>query len=413
MRAIEDESYMFSFRWMVHFGLFVLGLVILFCLRCYPVRVPGTNIDADIAYLLIVAIAGLAYAIVSGINKVDLRSAIACGQYKKAEVVLRQQIAGYKRQRSLDVYRIQNLIDLATICFVGGKVMDAERLCRDALDYAQASVRAQQAMLQGDEPTHEYGSRLICEAGLRTNILKISEASCLIGEILAHAGKYEDAQAIIATGLSALKPFEVYLHTITSQEEQPGGERTYREVPFEIALDFQKIDAYELREAYYSRKSKLLRLSARVHELAGERQKAQSNGTDARSAEWKWLEAAEGLVKEQANFPEMFLKVADCNITMERYESAIQALDKALDLAPSRECLYEILLKRADCLCRRGELDRALDDVEKVLKMVPDSTLALLSRAEINESRGMKDKALVDRQKAESLGVQRRYTELA
>lgn len=44
---------------------------------------------------------------------------------------------------------------------------------------------------------------------------------------------------------------------------------------------------------------------------------------------------------------------------------------------------------------------------------MPDSTLALLSRAEINESRGMKDKAIVDRQKAESLGVQRRYTELA
>lgn len=44
---------------------------------------------------------------------------------------------------------------------------------------------------------------------------------------------------------------------------------------------------------------------------------------------------------------------------------------------------------------------------------MPDSTLALLSRAEINESRGMKDKAIVDRQKAQSLGVQRRYTELA
>ncbi|MBI1271126.1 hypothetical protein GC174_11905 [bacterium] len=70
-------------------------------------------------------------------------------------------------------------------------------------------------------------------------------------------------------------------------------------------------------------------------------------------------------------------------------------------------------MKRADCLCRRGELDRALGDLEKVLKMVPDSTLALLSRAEINESRGMKDKALIDRQKAEALGVQRRYAELA
>ena len=118
-------------------------------------------------------------------------------------------------------------------------------------------------------------------------------------------------------------------------------------------------------------------------------------------------------MKEKANHPKKLLNLANCHISMERFENAIEALDRALKLSPPREFLYEILLKRADCLRRRGQLDKALDDVEKVLKMVPESTLALLSRAEINDKRGLKDKAIVDRQKAESLGVQRRYTELA
>lgn len=413
MRAIEEKRKNLTINKIIFLSIFIVGFIPAVYFKHNPTLIPGTAIDAGGAYIFVLVLLGFSCALVADFRQRNLRAALACGQYLKVEAVLNKKIAGYKNSKSHDIYRIQNLVDLATIYCAGGRLDEAEEFCRDAMEYAIANAREQQEILKSDEPIPEFTTRLISEAGLRANTLKAGEACCLLGEILAQKGKYVDVQACVEKALNALQPIEVFLDIVTSQEELPGGEKTYREVPFDVALDFQKIDIYECRESYYSRKSKLLRLSARVYELAGESDKAQSKRTDARTAEWKWLEAAESLVKEKANHPKKLLNLANCHISMERFENAIEALDRALKLSPPREFLYEILLKRADCLRRRGQLDKALDDVEKVLKMVPESTLALLSRAEINDKRGLKDKAIVDRQKAESLGVQRRYTELA
>lgn len=71
-----------------------------------------------------------------------------------------------------------------------------------------------------------------------------------------------------------------------------------------------------------------------------------------------------------------------------------------------------IHLKRAECYSRLDDLDNAMTDVEAVLDMVPDSPLALVRRADVFEKLDMKDRALVDRQTAESLGVKADYIKL-
>ncbi|MCA9818788.1 MAG: hypothetical protein KC652_27025, partial [Cyanobacteria bacterium HKST-UBA01] len=275
---------------------------------------------------------------------------------------------------------VQDLIALAKICHAGGRLDEADSIAREAVNYAEHGTQLMQASLDRGTRGGARIYREVSQSSLRSCLLLEIESAGVLGEILLDKGRYQEALDVIDAGLYKMRVF-------------------YAD------------EAMSMVAAYFFG-SKLLKLAARIYALNGDEDKVQAALSEAGGFDQKGLEAAQRLAGMKPASPEPLILGAEFYISLEKHDRAIEELSKALELKPEKMHVCTIHLKRAECYSRLDDLDNAMTDVEAVLDMVPDSPLALVRRADVFEKLDMKDRALVDRQTAESLGVKADYIKL-
>lgn len=337
------------------------------------VELPGSNDLLRLVPVFLVLMIGLAIYGLIDRNKDEVRVAIACGQFQQAESELRKRLPRLKRNAAGTEEHVQDLIALAKICHAGGRLDEADSIAREAVNYAEHGTQLMQASL--DRGTRD-GARIyreVSKSSLQSCLLLEIESAGVLGEILLDKGRCQEALDVIDAGLNKMRVF--YTNEI------------------------------ERMVSAFAHGSKLAKVAARIHAINGDEDKVQAALSEAEGFDEKGLEAAQSLAAMKPASPEPLILGAEFHIALDEHNLAIEALSKALALNPEKMHVYTIHLKRAHCYSRLDDLDNAMSDVDAVLNMVPDSALALVRRSDVYEKRGMKDRALVDRQTAESFGV--------
>ena len=343
-------------------------------------ELPGFEDLLRLVPVFLVLMIGLAVFSLIDRNKDDVRAAIACGQFQQAESELKKRLPRLKRNAAGTEEHVQDLIALAKICHAGGRLDEADSIAREAVNYAEHGTQLMQASLDRGTRGGARIYREVSQSSLRSCLLLEIESAGVLGEILLDKGRYQEALDVIDAGLYKMRVF-------------------YAD------------EAMSMVAAYFFG-SKLLKLAARIYAINGDEDKVQLALSEASGFDQKGLEAAQSLAGMKPASPEPLILGAEFYISLEKHDRAIKELSRALELKPEKMHVYTIHLKRADCYSRLKDLDNAMTDVEAVLDMVPDSPLALVRRADVFEKLDMKDRALVDRQTAESLGVKADYIKL-